>query len=168
MGRLALCMNIHNPLPDHERDEPIYTPAGGPPQTDRIPSAVYEAMGEGQITAFFHAFYRRLGESSIADMFPKSEKNLMRAAEKSADMFVFLFGGPHRYQQKHGQPMMRARHIPFVITETGRQEWLRCYRETLDEAPEKYSMPSEHVDAVWDFVVGFSGWMVNAVEGEKS
>jgi len=155
-------MNIFNSLPSHERDEPIFTPQGGPPRTDGIPSAVYEAMGEEQIVAFFHAFYRRLGESAIADMFPRSEKNLMRSAEKSADMFTFLFGGPHLYQRKHGQPMMRARHIPFVITEEGRQEWLRCYRETLDEASEKFAMPSEHVDAVWKFVVAFSGWMVNA------
>ncbi|HCT44009.1 MAG TPA: hypothetical protein DF699_02195, partial [Phycisphaerales bacterium] len=134
----------------------------GPPQTDRIPSAVYEAMGVEQITAFFHAFYRRLGQSSIAPMFPKSEKNLMRAADKSAAMFVFLFGGPHMYQQQYGRPMMRARHLPFVIDEPARQEWLRCYRETLDEAPEKYKMPAEHVEKVWKFVVDFSSWMVNA------
>tara|TARA_R110002073_G_scaffold275332_1_gene438889 strand:+ start:58682 stop:59152 length:471 start_codon:yes stop_codon:yes gene_type:complete len=156
-------MNIYNPLPDHHREEPIYTPAGGPPQTDRIPPAVYQAMGEQNIIAFIRAFYTRLGESSIADMFPKSEKNLMRAADKSADMFTFLFGGPHLYQQRHGQPMMRARHIPFVINEQSRQEWLRCYRETLDEAAEKYAMPAEHIDAVWQFVTEFSKWMVNAV-----
>jgi len=157
-------MDIFNPLPNHEREEPIYTPGSGPPQTDRIPSAVYEAMGEAQITAFFHAFYRRLAESSISDMFPKSEKNLLRAADKSAAMFTFLFGGPHLYQQRHGRPMMRARHIPFVITESGRQEWLRCYRETLDEAVDIYDMPAEHVEAVWKFVTDFSAWMVNAVE----
>jgi hemoglobin len=155
-------MDIFNPLPPHERDEPIFTPAGGPPQTDRIPPAVYEAMGEAQITAFFHAFYQRLGKSAVADLFPKSEKNLMRAADKSAAMFTFLFGGPHLYQKQYGQPMMRARHLPFVITESARQEWLRCYKETLDEAPEKYNMPPEHVESVWNFVVDFSAWMVNA------
>ncbi|MDF1810127.1 MAG: hypothetical protein P1U42_10575 [Phycisphaerales bacterium] len=155
-------MNIHNPLPNHERDEPVYTPPGGPPQTDRIPAAVYEQMGEENITRFTHAFYTRLGQSSIAHMFPKSEKNLMRAADKSAAMFVFLFGGPHAYQQRYGQPMLRARHIPFVIDEPARQEWLRCYRETLDEASEKFNMPNEHIDAVWKFISDFSTWMVNA------
>ena len=79
-------------------------------------------------------------------------------------LFTFLFGGPHLYQQRHGRPMMRARHIPFVITESGRQEWLRCYRQTLDEAVELYDMPAEHVEAVWKFVTDFSAWMVNAVE----
>lgn len=164
-------MDILNALPQHDPDSrggtPIWTPPGGPPQTDRVPPAVYEAMGEGQIIAFFHAFYRRLGQSSVAHLFPKSEKNLMRAAEKSAAMFVFLFGGPHLYQQRYGPPMMRARHLPFVIDEGGRREWLRCYRETLDEAPEKFDMPSEHVEAVWKFVVDFSGWMVNAEPQSK-
>lgn len=159
-------MDILNALPPHDPDErggvPIWTPPDGPPQTDRIPAAVYGAMGEEGVTAFIRAFYRRLGDSGIADMFPRSEKNLMRAADKSAAMFVFLFGGPHLYQQRHGRPMMRARHLPFVIDEAVRREWLRCYRETLDEAPEKFGMPGEHVEAVWKFVVDFSGWMVNA------
>ena len=155
-------MDILNSHPAPDRDEPVWTPPGGPPQTDRIPDAVYHAMGEENITRFFHAFYARLAQSSVAHMFPKSEKNLMRAADKSAAMFTFLFGGPHLYQKKYGRPMMRARHLPFVIDEAARQEWLRCYRETLDEASEKYAMPSEHIDAVWKFVVDFSSWMVNA------
>lgn len=164
-------MDIFNPLPSHDPDSrdgvPIWTPPGGPPQTDRIPVEVYESMGEEQVTRFTHAFYRRLGASSIAHMFPKSEKNLMRAADKSAAMFAFLFGGPHLYQQRYGRPMMRARHLPFVIDETARQEWLRCYRETLDEAPEQYNMPAAHVEKVWKFVVDFSAWMVNAETPER-
>tara|TARA_R110000868_G_scaffold241497_2_gene496296 strand:+ start:41449 stop:41928 length:480 start_codon:yes stop_codon:yes gene_type:complete len=157
-------MDILNAYPNRPGDRPIHTPPHGPPQTDRIPAAVYQAMGEPEINRMFHAFYHRLAKSSIADMFPKSEKNLIKAAEKNASMFVFLFGGPHLFQQRHGPPMMRARHLPFIIDESGRQEWLRCFKETLDEAPEKYSMPAEHVDAVWKFVYDFSSWMVNAKE----
>jgi hemoglobin len=161
-------MDILNSLPSHERDEPIYTPPGGPPQTDRVPEEVYQVMGEGNITAFTHAFYTRLGQSTIAHMFPKSEKNLMRAADKSAAMFTFLFGGPHAYQQRYGRPMLRARHIPFVIDEPARLEWLRCFRETLDEASELYKMPGEHIEAVWKFIFDFSTWMVNAQEEGES
>jgi hemoglobin len=161
-------MDILNAYPDRPGDRPIHTPQGGPPQTDRVPSAVYEAMGEAGIVEMFFAFYERLAVSGIADLFPKSEKNRRKAAEKNASMFVFLFGGPHLFQQRHGPPMMRARHLPFVIDEAARQEWLRCFRETLDEAPELFSMLAEHVEAVWKFVYDFSGWMVNAKEGEKS
>ena len=164
-------MDLLNAYPDQPSnrppDRPIYTPASGPPQTDRIPSAVYESMREDNITKFFHAFYHRLAASSVAHMFPKSEKNLLRAADKSSAMFTFLCGGPHLYQQRYGQPMMRARHLPFVIDEPARQEWLRCFKETLDEAPGKYAMPAEHTEAVWKFVTDFSAWMVNAQEQSK-
>ena len=132
-------LNTHHP--DRGDDRPIHTPPTGPPQTDRVPDAVYKAMGEDNIAAMIHAFYGRLARSEIAHMFPRSERALSHAADKSADMFVFLFGGPHRYQQRHGRPMLRARHLPFVIDEAARQEWLRCFRETLDEAPDRYAMP---------------------------
>ena len=157
-------MDILNTYPGDQDGRQIYTPPTGPPQTDRIPPAVYEAMGEEQIVEMFYAFYERLAESSIAHMFPKSEKNLKVAAEKNASMFVFLFGGPHLFQQRHGPPMMRARHLPFIIDEAARQEWLRCFKDTLDEAPELFNMPAEHVEAVWKFVYDFSGWMVNTQE----
>jgi len=160
-------MDILNAYPDRPGDRPIHTPQGGPPQTDRVPPAVYEAMGEKGIVEMFYAFYERLAVSTIAEMFPKSEKNRIKAAEKNASMFVFLFGGPHLFQQRHGPPMMRARHLPFIIDEAARQEWLRCFRETLDEAPELFSMPAEHVEAVWKFVYDFSGWMVNASDTQE-
>lgn len=156
--------------PDHEpplrpwSDDPadIYTPPGGPPPTDRIPPAVYEAMGEANVFAFSRAFYERLAASPIAHLFPRGPKNLERAADKSAAMFVFLFGGPHLYQQRHGPPRLRMRHLPFRIDEPAREAWLGCLRATLAEAPTKFAMPAEHVGAVDAFLTAFSSWMVNA------
>ncbi|MCC5822459.1 MAG: hypothetical protein LAT64_06970 [Phycisphaerales bacterium] len=156
-------MDLMNYNPDRE----IWTPPGGPPQTDRIPAAVYEAMGEENIFAFTRAFYLRLAASSVAHLFPRGERNLMAAADKSAALNVFLMGGPHLYQQRHGPPRLRMRHIPFVIDEAGRREWMRCFRETLAEAPEQYGMPAEHVAAVEKFYDDFSGWMVNS-KGEET
>ncbi|MFK7884253.1 MAG: hypothetical protein AB8F26_08760 [Phycisphaerales bacterium] len=150
-------MDLTNYNPDRE----IWTPPGGPPQTDRIPPAVYETMGEENVFAFTRAFYKRLAESEIAHLFPKGERNLMLAADKSAALNVFLFGGPHMYQQRHGPPRLRMRHMPFVIDEAGRMEWMRCFRETLQEATASFGMPAEHIPAVAMFYDGFSRWMVN-------
>lgn len=150
-------MDLMSQLPDRE----IWTPPEGPPQTDRIPAAVFESMGEAGVVAFTRAMYRRLAASGIAHMFPKGERNLMAAADRSASMNVFLMGGPHLYQQRHGPPRLRMRHFPFVIDEAGRREWMRCFRETLAEAPEKYGMPVEHTGAVEAFYDAFSRWMVN-------
>jgi hypothetical protein len=43
---------------------------------------------------------------------------------------------------------------------------MRCFRETLAEAPEQFGMPAEHVPAVEAFYDAFSGWMVNTKAGE--
>lgn len=142
-------------------DRPIYTPPGGPPRTDRIPDEVYRAMGEANVMALAEAFYRRIGESEAAALFPKGEA-LIEASAKTGAMFVFLFGGPHLYQQRHGAPRMRMRHLPFRIGPKARSVWLRCLRETLREAPEKFAMPAEHVETVYAFFVSFSAWMVNS------
>ena len=143
-------------------DRAIYTPPGGPPATDRIPPAVYGAMGEANIRAFARAFYDRLSRSSIAGMFPRDRPGLDAAADRSADMLIFLFGGPPVYQRKHGPPRMRQRHLPFVITESARAEWVRCFGATVEEAPRLFGMPAEHAGAVAAFFDAFSRWMVNA------
>lgn len=155
-------------LTNYNPDREVWTPPGGPPRTDRIPAAVYGVMGEENIVAFTRAFYRRLAASSIAGMFPRGERNLMAAADKSAALNVFLMGGPHLYQQRHGPPRLRMRHMPFEIDEAGRQEWLRCFRDTLAEAPALFAMPAEHVGAVEKFYTDFSGWMVNTRRGEET
>jgi hemoglobin len=57
--------------------------------------------------------------------------------------------------------MMRARHLPFVIDEAARQEWLACFDRVLADAPAKYNFPAEHLPGFRAFLVGFSSWMVN-------
>lgn len=143
------------------RTREIFTPEGGPPGNSSVSRDLYERMGEANITRMIHDLYDRLGESSIARMFPASAEGRRAAADKSASFFVFLMGGPPLYQQRHGPPRMRARHLGFEIDEPARQEWLRCFGEVL-EHPERYDFPPEHVEGFIDFLVGFSGWMVNA------
>jgi hemoglobin len=103
-------------------------------------------------------FYRELEKSSIRHMFPQ---DMIAAADKSAAFFVGLLGGPPLYHQRYGNPMMRARHMPFAIDEAARQEWLRCYALVLKDAPARYNFPPQHLPGFWAFLEGFSSWMVN-------
>ncbi|RZA13073.1 MAG: bacitracin resistance protein BacA [Proteobacteria bacterium] len=89
---------------------------------------VYDIMGEENIKAMLRDFYRLLGTSQISAMFPK---DLDTASEKSALFFIGLMGGPPIYHQTYGPPRMRARHIPFRITDEFRKEWLRCFLRHL-------------------------------------
>lgn len=134
----------------------MYTPPSGPPQVEP-PRDLYAQMGEQNIFRMSEDFYQRLGESAIADMFPT---DLVAASRKQAAFLVGILGGPPLYQQRYGPPRMRARHFPFAIDEAARNEWLRCFRETLDE-PNQYALSRKSADRLLDFLEVFSGWMVN-------
>jgi hemoglobin len=49
--------------------------------------------------------------------------------------FEFLsgwLGGPNLFTEKHGQPMLRKRHMPFTINKDLRDQWMYCMNKTLD------------------------------------
>ncbi len=138
----------------------FYVPPGGPPRVNAPSPEIYAIMGQENVFAMLADFYKALESSEIREMFPH---DMERASRKSAAFFVGLLGGPPLYHQKYGNPMMRARHTPFPIDEAARQVWLACFDSVLADAPEKYSFPAEHLPQFREFLVGFSGWMVNTV-----
>ncbi len=139
-------------------DRSIYVPPEGPPPADPRNSEIYAIMGEENIFRLLKDFYLELERSSIRSMFPT---DMAAASRKSAEFFVFLLGGPPLYQQRHGAPMMRKRHLPFRIDEQARQVWLECFRKTLIDADKKYNFPMDHLENFWVFLEKFSSWMVN-------
>lgn len=51
-------------------------------------------------------------------------------------LFMFLsgyLGGPPLYQEKIGNPMLRARHLPYPIGRAERDAWLACMGRALDQ-----------------------------------
>lgn len=137
----------------------FYVPPGGPPQGDVRPNPeIYAKMGEENIFKMLSDFYKELEISSIRNLFPG---DMEEASKKSAAFFVFIMGGPPLYQQRHGSPMMRKRHMDFEIDEHARQVWLGCFKRVLKEADKKYNFPMEHMDSFWNFLDKFSAWMVN-------
>lgn len=138
--------------------EEIYVPPGGPPQTVPPSQEIYSVMGEDNIFQMVEDFYLELGRSPIRQMFPK---DLVKASRKSAAFFVGLLGGPPLYHQRYGNPMLRARHLPFPIDERARQIWLACFDRILAQATEKYRFPAQHVEGFRQFLADFSTWMVN-------
>ena len=141
-----------------EGKKEFYVPPGGPPNRGRPNPEIYGIMGEENIFLMIKDFYRDLEKSSIHHLFPD---DMDEASKKSGAFFVFLLGGPPLYQQKYGPPMMRKRHLPFEIDEKARQVWLDCFKNTLVDASTKYHFPEEHLEEFWQFLVEFSGWMVN-------
>jgi hemoglobin len=136
----------------------IYVPPGGPPQDIAPSREIYHLMGEENIFRMCADFYAEIEHSTIRHLFPS---DLPAASQKIAAFLIGLLGGPPLYQQRYGDPMMRARHLKFPIDEAARQEWLRCFKKILAEAPANYRFPGQHLPGFIRFLEGFSAWMVN-------
>jgi hemoglobin len=103
-------------------------------------------------------FYRELERSSIRPLF---SADMPAASRKIAAFLVGLLGGPPLFQQRYGNPQMRARHLAFPIDEQARQVWLGCFSTVLDHAERTYNFPIEHLPGFRQFLDEFSAWMVN-------
>jgi len=140
----------------------IYVPPMSPGDVQAPSKEIYALMGEDNIFKMLEDFYGELAKASPAlrSMFPTDEA-MQHASQKSAAFFVGLLGGPPLYHQRHGNPMMRARHMPFPITEATRDEWLACFDRVLSRAVERYQFPPQHLAGFRAFLTSFSMWMVN-------
>ncbi len=65
--------------------------------------------------------------------------SLASAREKLTLYLTGWTGGPPVYVQRYGHPMLRARHLPFSIGVTERDEWLWC----MERALEAHDLPDE-------------------------
>lgn len=137
---------------------PVFVPPIDPAQISPPSREIYGAMGEASIFRMIEDFYRELERSTLRPLFPA---DMVAASRKSAAFFVGLLGGPPLYHQRHGNPMMRARHLPFSITLAARDEWVACFDRVLAHAPERYGFPAQHLPGFRAFLEGFSLWMVN-------
>jgi hemoglobin len=96
--------------------------------------------GEGAVRALVERFYDLMdlepGYSAIRKL---HAADLAHAREK---LFLFLsgwLGGPSLYIERFGHPMLRARHLPFSIGTTERDQWMACMEQAMVEvgAPEE-------------------------------
>ncbi len=56
--------------------------------------------------------------------------------ESREKLFMFLtgwMGGPPLYIERFGHPRLRARHLPFPIGESERDQWMMCMNKALEE-----------------------------------
>jgi hemoglobin len=139
-----------------------FVPAVNPSEIPGPSREIYADMGRENIDRMIEEFYRELGSSSIRAMFPP---DLVRSSRKSAAFFAQLLGGPQEYTERFGPPRMRARHMPFQITNRAREEWLACFDRVLGHAVADYGFPEPHLADFRRFLRDFSMWMVNTPDG---
>lgn len=95
----------------------------------------YNAIGgESTVRRLVDRFY------DLMDTLPEAQglralhpESLVGSREK---LFLFLtgwLGGPQLYVERFGHPRLRARHLPFPIAASERDQWLMCMQQAVNE-----------------------------------
>lgn len=92
-------------------------------------NTIYEKLGEENLQKLVNKFYELVLESPILKPLFNTDMEVVRA-KQTAFLTQFL-GGPPKYNQTFGRPMMRARHLPHKITEEAAVEWLSCMNSAI-------------------------------------
>jgi hemoglobin len=105
------------------------------PYPSRVTETPYERLGgHAKLRKIVERFYHLMDTQpeffGIRKLHPE---NLAGSTEK---LFMFLsgwLGGPPLYVEKFGHPFLRARHLPFAIGESERDQWMACMLRAMDE-----------------------------------
>lgn len=97
-------------------------------------STLYEKIG-GEITvrALVNEFYRLMDTLEEAKgIRAQHGDDLEPIKEKLFDFLSGWLGGPQLFVQKYGHPRLRARHLPFKIGLSERDQWITCMFKAIE------------------------------------
>ena len=125
----------------------------------RVEQTYYDLLGrEEGVRTLVDDFYdhMQLDErfSGIRAMHPQ---DMSTSRDK---LFWFLsgwLGGPPLFEEKFGHPRLRARHLPFSIGESERDQWMTCMSDVM----KKSSLTSESRTALIEAMFKTADWMRN-------
>ncbi len=109
-----------------------------------IPSHYERIGGSEKVRALVHRFYQLMDELPESYGIRKLHPEDLKSSEEK--LFLFLsgwMGGPQLYVEKYGHPMLRARHLPFPISDAERDQWLMCMKQALDDVVEDAALRTE-------------------------
>ncbi len=90
--------------------------------------------GEEGLRALVDRFYDLMDSlpeaATIRHMHPD---DLRESRDKLFEFLSGWTGGPQLYIQRRGHPRLRARHMPFPVDESARDQWMLCMDRALEE-----------------------------------
>ena len=93
-----------------------------------------EANGIESIRNLVETFYDIMdSDPKVIPLRAMHQPDLTETREK---LFMFLTGwtgGPQLYIERYGHPMLRARHMPFPIDESARDQWMYCMIKAMHQ-----------------------------------
>jgi len=90
--------------------------------------------GEAQVRELVDRFYDLMDlEAQFKGLRALHPTTLEGSRDK---LFMFLsgwLGGPSLYIERYGHPRLRARHLPFEIGISERDQWMRCMSMAMED-----------------------------------
>ena len=117
--------------------------------------------GEAPLRKLVDRFYDLLDE--VPEFYVVRKLHPADLTGSREKLFMFLsgwLGGPQLYVQKHGHPMLRARHLPFSIGTAERDGWIACMKQAMEETGVDEGMREWLLNSL----LGTADWMRNRAE----
>jgi len=114
-------------------------------------STFFELLGGiEQVRALVERFYDVMdSDPQAASLRAMHPQELAGSREK---LFMFLAGwtgGPQLYIERYGHPKLRARHLPFVVDETARDQWMYCMVRAMHDIGVEEPVMIKLAEALW-------------------
>ena len=122
---------------------------------------VHDAVGGGP---FFEELVERFYKAVATDLLlrPLYPGDLEPSKRHLALFLQQYWGGPGTYSEERGHPRLRARHVPFVISEAERDAWLRHMAAALDSLVVERGIDPQLEARLLDYFVDTADFLVNA------
>lgn len=122
---------------------------------------MFEAVG-GE--PFFADLVARFYEGVVSDpllrpLYPDDLADSVRHLQLFLQQY---WGGPGTYSEQRGHPRLRARHLPFVITDSERDAWFRHMAAALDSVVTERGTPAELEAQMLEYFARAAEFLVNA------
>ena len=125
----------------------------------RVDQSYYELLGgEAGVRVLVDDFYDLMTlDERFVGIRAMHPQDMSTSRDK---LFWFLsgwLGGPPLFEEKFGHPRLRARHLPFSIGVSERDQWMTCMAECLEKAPVTEPTRRALIDALFKT----ADWMRN-------
>lgn len=116
------------------------------PMTEK---SLYEQLGGEQgLRKLVERFYDRMDTLPEVRGIRDMHADLNEAADKLFEFLSGWTGGPPLFAQRRGPPMLRARHLPFKIDKSERDQWMICMVGAVEDCGIEDPLRSHFLEAL--------------------
>jgi hemoglobin len=124
----------------------------------RTPTVFEQVGGEAGVRELVDRFYDLMEmEPEFAGIRALHPNTLEGSRDKLYWFLCGWMGGPDHYVQRFGHPRLRARHLPFPIASSERDQWLTCMARAMQDV----GIGQPLFDRLLESFHGTADWMRN-------